>query len=66
MLDDSQIRRDALLEALRDGLHTLDDFRQVPHNDLRILRLKRHLREQITALEIESPDGSRRGYFTRS
>ena len=55
---DSQFERGALhgelLEDLKEGLHALDDLRLVPHNDLYVVRLKRHLRQKITELERES------------
>lgn len=52
-MPDHQFEREALIDALKDGLHALCDLRLVPHNDLHILRLKRHLREKIAELESE-------------
>ena len=54
MVADPPFEREALIEDLRDGLHALGDLRLVPHNELYVLRLKRHLRQKITELERES------------
>jgi hypothetical protein len=46
------MRHDAqLLEALKHGLQGLNDLRLVPHNDPHVLRLKQHLRNEISRLE---------------
>ena len=54
MTANPQLELETLLEALKDGLHALGDLRLVPHNDLDVLRLKRHLREKIAELENET------------
>ena len=55
MAHQRQFERDAInfemLEALKDGLHGLDDLKLVPHNEPSILRLKQHLRAKIRELE---------------
>jgi hypothetical protein len=43
-----------LLEALRDSLRDLNNLRVVPANDPHIIRLKKHLRDQIAQLERET------------
>ncbi|HEX6802857.1 MAG TPA: hypothetical protein VF133_04190 [Terriglobales bacterium] len=53
-----QFEHELLIEALRAELHLLDDFQRVAQNDVHTLRLKRHLRERIAALEDQnSPQG---------
>jgi hypothetical protein len=42
-----------MADALRDSLRSLNDLRLVPHNDLRVLRLKQHVHEKIAELEGE-------------
>lgn len=44
---------DAVVEALRDNLDSLNKLRLVPHNDVHLLRLKQHLREKIADLEVQ-------------
>jgi hypothetical protein len=50
----SELEREDLIEALKANLHALCDLRHVPHNDLHVLRLKRHLRTKIAELDPSS------------